>query len=184
MSAPGPAGSSDRPGLVILGFSRTPIGSLGGSLSSFSAPALGGLALARALENSGVPAAAVEACHMGHVLSAGAGQAPARQAASAAGLGPAVVTSCVNKVCASGMAAVLNACMELQLRRRACVAAGGMESASACPYYVREARFGKRLGDCVFVDGLVADGLVEPADGTHMGMHAELCAKTYGFSRE
>jgi acetyl-CoA C-acetyltransferase len=101
-------------GVMIVGAQRTPIGALGGQLSSLSASDLGGAAIASALAQSRLPASAVDACHMGHVLSAGTGQAPARQAATAGGLGENVVTSSLNKVCAAGMAALILGCMEVR----------------------------------------------------------------------
>lgn len=100
-------------GVFVVGAKRTPIGAMGGRLAACSAAELGGAAIAAALDESRVPADAVQACCMGHVLSAGAGQAPARQAATAGGLGQHVITSSVNKVCAAGMAALIHGCMEV-----------------------------------------------------------------------
>jgi acetyl-CoA C-acetyltransferase len=110
-----PPATAGRTGVVIVGASRTPLCSLGGQLSSLSAGALGGAAIAGALAQGGVPASAVDACHMGHVLTAGAGQAPARQAATAGGLGERVVCTSVSKACASGLTAIVLGCMEIQL---------------------------------------------------------------------
>jgi acetyl-CoA C-acetyltransferase len=176
-----PAGVSN---VVIVGAARTPIGSFGGVLSTVPAPELGACAIRGALARSGVSADAVQACIMGNVLSAGLGQAPARQAALAAGLSDSCVCTTVNKVCSSGMKAVIMAAQEIQLGVSDVIVAGGMENMSLCPFYFREARFGARMGDRTLIDGMTNDGLTEPGSKrVAMGIFAERCATVHEFSR-
>lgn len=126
----------------------------------------------------------MDACYIGNVLSAGLGQAPARQAALGAGLSEKCVCTTVNKVCASGLKAVTIAAMEISLGMAEIVVAGGMESMSQAPHYVSGARFGMRMGDGRLVDGVIHDGLWDPYDKQHMGLAAETCARVCTLPRE
>lgn len=168
----------------ILSAVRTPIGSFGGSLQSFSAPELGSLAIREALKQSGLGGEQVCEAIMGNVLQAGLGQAPARQAARAAGLPDAVAALTVNKVCSSGLVALMLADLKIKAGEAEVVLAGGMESMSNAPYLLPKARFGLRLGDAKLVDAVVNDGLWDAYGNTHMGNLAENCAKKYSFSRQ
>jgi acetyl-CoA C-acetyltransferase len=120
---------------------------------------------------------------MGNVLSAGIGQAPARQAALEAGLPTSCICTTVNKVCSSGLKAIIMAVQEIQLGVSDVVVAGGMENMSLVPYYVNQARFGIRMGDRTLVDGMMKDGLLDPQGDVHMGMFAERCADLFSLSR-
>lgn len=173
-------------GVVIASCARTALGSFGGALSTVSAVELGAAAISGALDRAGnVPPGAVDACIMGNVLSAGVGQAPARQAALRAGLPDSCVCVTVNKVCASGMKAVAIAAQEIQLGLADVVVAGGMENMSQAPHYMRDLRFaGARMGDRTIVDGMLMDGLIDPGHQVHMGIFAEQCASSHSFSRE
>ena len=170
--------------VVIVAAVRTPIGSFGGALKDFSAPALGAIAIRGALEKAGVPAAKVEEVLMGCVLQGNLGQAPARQAARGAGLPDEVVCTTVNKVCASGLKAVVQGAQAIALGDVGIVVAGGMESMSNVPFYVEQLRWGNKYGNTTLVDGLAKDGLTDAYDGKAMGNAAELCATTCGISRE
>jgi len=169
--------------VVIVAATRTPIGSFGGSLASFTAPQLGGFAIASAIEKAGISAAQVQEVFMGNVLSAGLGQAPATQAAMYAGL-PYLPATTVNKVCASGMKAVMLAAQSIALGQNDIVVAGGMESMSNVPYYLDKARTGYRLGNGQLTDGLLKDGLWDVYNDYHMASAAELCATECNISRE
>ncbi len=169
--------------VVIVGAARTPIGSFLGSLASVPAPRLGAVAIRAALERAGVEPGAVDEVVMGNVLQAGVGQAPARQAAIGAGIPHRVPAWTLNKVCGSGLKAVISAAQAIALGDADVVVAGGMESMSNVPYYDRAARTGARMGNAELVDGMIHDGLWDPYDRHHMGMCAEHCATTYGFSR-
>jgi acetyl-CoA C-acetyltransferase len=170
--------------VVIVAAVRTPIGSFGGALKEFSAPALGAIAIRGALEKAGVAAAQVEEVLMGCVLQGNLGQAPARQAARAAGLPDEVVCTTVNKVCASGLKAVVQGAQSIALGDAGIVVAGGMESMSNVPFYVEQLRWGNKYGNTTLIDGLAKDGLTDAYDGKAMGNAAELCAATCGISRE
>jgi len=169
--------------VVIVSAVRTPIGSFGGALASFSAPQLGGIAIKAAVEKAGIKPEDVQEVYMGNVLSANLGQAPATQAAKFAGL-PDVPNTTVNKVCASGTKAIMLAAQSIALGENDIVIAGGMESMSNVPYYLDKARNGYRLGHGQITDGLVKDGLWDVYNDYHMGSAAELCAVECGFSRE
>lgn len=169
--------------VVIVSAARTPIGSFGGSLSSFSATQLGSFAIKAALKRSGLKPEHIQEIYMGNVLSANVGQAPATQAAVFAGL-PYMPGTTVNKVCASGMKAVMLAAQSIALGQNDIVIAGGMESMSNVPYYLDKARNGYRLGDGKIIDGLVKDGLWDVYNDYHMGSAAELCAIDCNISRE
>jgi len=170
--------------VFIVGAARTPIGNLSGVFASLSAPALGAAAIREALARAGVPASAVQELYMGQVLTANVGQAPARQAALAAGLSESVVCTTVGKVCASGAKAIVLAAQSILLGIADVVVAGGQESMSNAPYYLPRVRQGLRLGDGAVVDGLIKDGLWDPYGDAHMGTCAELCAREHGLSRE
>jgi len=163
---------------------RTPIGSFGGTLSPFSAVQLGSIAIKGALLKAGVSAEHVDEVYMGNVLSAGLGQAPARQASMGAGIGHNVPCTTVNKVCASGMKSVMLAAQSIMLGHTDIMVAGGMESMSNVPYYVPKARFGYKYGNGVLIDGLQHDGLWEPYHQFPMGSCADHTAKEMKISRE
>jgi len=169
--------------VVIVAATRTPIGSFGGSLSAFTATQLGGFAIASAVEKAGISPALVQEVFMGNVLSANLGQAPATQAAMYAGL-PYLPATTVNKVCASGMKAVMLAAQSIASGQNDIVVAGGMESMSNVPYYLEKARTGYRLGNGQLTDGLLKDGLWDVYNDYHMASAAELCATECNISRE
>jgi len=170
--------------VYVVSAARTPIGAYLGSLAALSAPRLGATAIQAALERAGVAAPQVDEVFMGNVLSAGIGQAPARQAAIFAGVPHAVPATTVSKVCGSGLQAVVFGARALALGDAEIVVAGGMESMSNVPYYLREARTGYRMGDGKLVDGMIFDGLWDPYNDFHMGVAGELCAKEHGLTRE
>ena len=169
--------------VVIVGAARTPIGSFLGSLSSVSAPKLGAAAIKAALERAGVPAADVGLVHMGMVLSAAVGQAPARQAALGAGLPNSVPCVTVNKVCGSGLEAVIGAARAIAAGEIEIAVAGGMESMSNAPHAIKSTRTGTKMGALETVDTMVIDGLWDPYNNQHMGNCAELCAKEKSIPR-
>lgn len=169
--------------VVIVSATRTPIGSFGGSLSSFSATQLGGFSIASAIHKIGMLPADVQEVYMGNVLSANLGQAPATQAAIYAGL-PYLPGTTINKVCASGMKAVMLAAQSISLGLNDTVIAGGMESMSNAPYYLDKARNGYGLGHGQLTDGLLKDGLWDVYNDYHMAAAAELCAAECSISRE
>ncbi|KAB8082459.1 hypothetical protein EE612_004343 [Oryza sativa] len=185
--APPPHSDSDllKPrDVCIVGVARTPIGALLGSLSSLPATKLGSVAIQAALRRANVEPALVQEVFMGNVLSANLGQAPARQAALGAGLPDTVPCTTVNKVCSSGMKAVMLAAQTIQLGMHDVVVAGGMESMSNAPKYVAAARRGSRFGHDVLIDGMLKDGLWDVYNDFPMGMCAELCADQHSISRE
>ncbi len=169
--------------VVIVAAVRTPIGSFGGSLASFSATQLGGFAIKAAVEKAGLSGNQIQEVYMGNVMSANLGQAPATQSAKFAGL-PDVPTTTINKVCASGTKAIMLAAQSIALGHNDIVVAGGMESMSNVPYYLDKARNGYRLGHGQLTDGLVKDGLWDVYNDYHMGSAAELCAETCEITRE
>lgn len=169
--------------VVIVAATRTPIGSFGGSLSSFSATQLGSIVIKALIEKSGLKPEHIQEIYMGNVLSANLGQAPATQAAIFAGL-PHLPATTVNKVCASGMKAIMLAATSIASGENDIVLAGGMESMSNVPYYLDKARNGYRLGNGQIIDGLVKDGLWDVYNDYHMGSAAELCATDCSISRE
>ncbi|MGF7129638.1 acetyl-CoA C-acetyltransferase [Paraburkholderia sp. EB58] len=172
--------------VVIVSVARTPIGSFQGSLSSCTAPHLGAVAVKAAIQRAGVSAEQVQELILGCVLSAGLGQAPARQAAITAGLPVSVPCSTVNKVCGSGMKAAMLAHDLLMAGSNEVIVAGGMESMTNAPYFIPKARGGFRLGHGQILDHMSFDGLEDAYfdRGRQMGTFAEECAETYGFSRE
>jgi acetyl-CoA C-acetyltransferase len=169
--------------VVIVAATRTPIGSFGGSLSPFSATQLGSIVIRSAIEKSGLKPEHIQEVFMGNVLSANVGQAPATQAAIFAGL-PYLPATTVNKVCASGMKAIMLGAQSIATGQNDIVLAGGMESMSNVPYYLDKARNGYRLGNGQIIDGLVKDGLWDVYNDYHMGSAAELCATECNISRE
>ena len=169
--------------VVIVAAVRTPIGSFGGSLAEFSATQLGGFAIKAAVEKAGLKPENIQEVYMGNVLSANLGQAPATQAAKFAGL-PDVPSTTINKVCASGIKAIMLAAQSIALGDADIVVAGGMESMSNVPYYLDKARNGYRLGHGQITDGLIKDGLWDVYNDYHMGSAAELCASTCDITRE
>ena len=170
--------------VVIVSAVRTPMGSFGGVFSSVSATHLGGVAIKGALEKINLSADKVDEVYMGNVLQANLGQAPARQAALAAGLAHEVPCTTINKVCSSGMKSIMIAAQSIMCGDNDIVVAGGMENMSAVPHYFAKGRNGQKLGDMKLVDGLVKDGLTDVYNKVHMGNCAELCAKEMNFSRE
>jgi acetyl-CoA C-acetyltransferase len=174
----------DKRVVYIVSAVRTPIGSFGGSLKSFTATQLGAAAIKGAIEKAGINVNQVQNVYMGNVLQANVGQAPARQAAIFAGLPANVVCTTVNKVCASGMKAIAHGVQDILLGDADVVVAGGMESMSNVPFYVPNMRWGNKYGDSTLVDGLAKDGLVDVYHNYAMGNAAELCAKECNISRE
>ncbi|MGE0399258.1 MAG: acetyl-CoA C-acyltransferase [Kofleriaceae bacterium] len=169
--------------VVIVGAARTPIGSFLGSLSSLTAPKLGSVAIKAALERAGVDAKDVQLVHMGEVLQGAVGQAPARQAALGAGLPQSVPCVTVNKVCGSGLEAVLGAARAIAAGEIDIAVAGGMESMSNAPHAIKSSRNGTKMGPLETVDTMVHDGLWDPYNNQHMGMCGELCAKERNIPR-
>ena len=169
--------------IAIVSAQRTPIGSFMGSLSSISAPQLGAVAIKSALEKINLDANLVDEVIMGNVVSAGVGQAPARQAAIFAGLSNSVVCTTINKVCASGMKAVIQGAQAIMAGDAEIVVAGGMENMSLIPHYV-SMRNGTKFGPATLVDGMQKDGLTDAFDQNAMGVCADLCATTHNISRE
>lgn len=170
--------------VYVISAVRTPIGSFGGSLASVSAITLGGIAVKGALERAGVDPELVEEVFMGNVISAGLGQAPATQVAAAAGLGFEIPCTLVNKVCASGMKAVMLGAQSIMLGQNDVVVAGGMESMSNVPYYLPKARYGYKYGNGEVLDGLSYDGLTDVYNRCAMGVCADNTAKEMKISRE
>ncbi|MFT4760068.1 MAG: acetyl-CoA C-acetyltransferase [Paraglaciecola sp.] len=170
--------------VFIVSAVRTPQGSFGGAFASLSAIQLGSTAIKGALEKVGVEASHVEEVFFGNVCSAGLGQAPARQAALGAGLEENVPCTTVNKVCASGMKAIMFAAQSIMLGYGDLLVAGGMESMSNIPYYNTKARWGSKYGDINLIDGLAYDGLRDAYSNTAMGMSGDTTAAKYDISRE
>src|SRR5438045_712654 len=169
---------------VIIAAARTPIGKFLGALSPLSAPELGAVAIRAALERSKVPADQIEEVIMGNVIQGGVGQAPARQAALKGGIPATVSAMTINKVCGSGLKAVMLAAQSIKAGDRQVVVAGGQESMSNAPYYNYGMRGGVKLGDQTLVDGMIKDGLWCAFCDVHMGAHAEYTAKKAGVTRE
>jgi acetyl-CoA C-acetyltransferase len=169
--------------VFIVSAVRTPIGSFGGCLKSLSATALGAIAIKGAIEKANIDPALIDEVIMGSVIQAGLGQAPARQASKAAGLPDKVISTTINKVCASGMKAIAMATQNILLGDADIVIAGGMESMSNVPFYNTTQRWGNKYGDITMQDGLAKDGLVDAYDHVAMGNFADLCAKENNISR-
>lgn len=170
--------------VVIVEAKRTPVGSFGGSLSSYSAPDLGAATITEVVKSAGIKPDDVQEVVFGNVLTAGIGQAPARQAAIKAGLSELTPATTVNKVCASGMKAIMIAANQIQLEEADIIVAGGMESMSNVPYYLKKHRFGSKLGHAQAEDGIIKDGLWDVYNDFHMGNAAEICATECNISRE
>lgn len=170
--------------VYIASAGRTPMGSFGGVLSTFSATQLGSFAIKGALEKAKVDASHVQEVFMGNVVSANLGQAPARQAALGAGIHNTVPSTTVNKVCASGMKAIMLAAQSIMLGHNDVVVAGGMESMSNIPFYLDRARWGYKYGHGQIIDGLQKDGLTDVYDQVAMGVAADNTAKEKNISRE
>tara|TARA_B100000767_G_scaffold146815_1_gene138329 strand:- start:401 stop:1582 length:1182 start_codon:yes stop_codon:yes gene_type:complete len=169
--------------VVIVAVARTPIGSFMGSLSGIPAPKLGAIAIKGALDKIKLDPNLVDEVFMGNVVSAGLGQAPARQAAIFAGIPDTVPCTTINKVCASGMKSVMLAAQTISLGDADIVIAGGMENMSSIPHYLH-GRLGTKFGSTTLEDGMQKDGLVDAYDNNAMGVSADACAVKYGFSRE
>jgi acetyl-CoA C-acetyltransferase len=176
--------SQTLPPIYVVSAARTPIGAFLGSLASARAPDLGATAIKGALARAKLAADAVQEVFMGNVLSAGIGQAPARQAAIYAGVPQSVPATTVSKVCGSGMQAVIFGTKTIAVGDADLVVTGGMESMSNTPYYLEKARGGYRMGDGKIVDGMIYDGLWDPYSNVHMGNCGDKCAAEYKFSRE
>jgi acetyl-CoA C-acetyltransferase len=172
----------DQP--VILSAVRTAVGKFQGGLASLSATELGAKVVAEAVRRAGIEPGQVDECIMGNVVSAGLGQAPARQAAIRGGLDPRCAAMTINKVCGSGLKAVGLAAQQVMLGESEIVVAGGMESMSNCPYLLAQARTGFRLGHAQALDSMIYDGLWDPYENFHMGMTGELVAEKYNISRQ
>lgn len=170
--------------VVIVSSARTPIGAFQGALSSFSAPQLGSIAIKAALERAKVEGKDVDEVIMGCVLTGGLGQAPARQASLGAGIPNSVPCLTINKVCGSGMKAVMLAAQAIKLGDSKVVVAGGMESMSNAPYLLDKARQGYRMGNGTLIDSMILDGLWDPYHNVHMGNCGDKTAAEFSFSRE
>jgi acetyl-CoA C-acetyltransferase len=170
--------------VVIISGCRTAVGKFQGSLSDFSAPQLGAIAVREAVKRAGVEVAMIDECIMGNVVSAGLGQNPARQAAIYGGLSPATGAMTINKVCGSGLKSVALAAQAVQTGNSSVVVAGGMESMTNAPYLLPQARKGYRLGNAQIVDSMVHDGLWDIYNDYHMGITGENVAEKYGITRE
>lgn len=169
--------------VVIVGFARTPMGNFQGCLSHLNAAELGGIAIDAALSRSGVDADQVDEILMGCVLSAGMGQAPARQAARFAGLSASVPCTTINKMCGSGMKAIMSGYDAIKSESAKIVVAGGMESMSNAPYLLPKVRKGLRIGHAQVLDHMFVDGLEDAEEKRLMGCYAEECAQLYSFTR-
>ena len=170
--------------IVVVGMARTPMGAFMGQFASVSAPELGAAAIRGALDEAGLAGESVDQVIMGNVIAAGVGQAPARQAALLAGLPTGVSAMTINKVCGSGMKALMLACQALKLGQAHVVVAGGMENMSRAPYLLSKARGGYRAGHSELVDAMYLDGLQDAYSANLMGVYAEATAERYGFTRE
>lgn len=169
--------------LIVAGV-RTPVGAMGGALAGVPAPQLGATCIKALVERTGVPAAQVDEVIMGNVVSAGIGQNPARQAAIYGGLPPSVGATTVNKVCGSGLKAVMLADQAIRLGEASVVIAGGMENMSRAPYLLTKAREGYRMGNGELIDAMIHDGLWDVYGGKHMGTYGDRCAAKFGFTKQ
>ncbi len=175
---------SDANTPIILSAVRTPIGKYLGGLSSFTAPQLGAMAIREAVRRSGIDATAVQEAIMGQVVQGGSGQAPARQAMIQAGIPGAAAALTINKVCGSGLKAVMLAAQAIKAGDAECIVAGGQESMSSAPHYVYGMRNGVKAGNQTMVDGMIHDGLWDSFGCCHMGEYAEYTAEKAGVSRQ
>ncbi|MBE2234507.1 MAG: acetyl-CoA C-acetyltransferase [Anaerolinea sp.] len=174
----------DYPEVVIVSGARTPIGRFQGTLSAIPAAELGGVAIKAAVERAGIDGALVEEVLMGNVVQAGEGQAPARQAGIAGGLPVSVGATTINKICGSGLKAVMLAAQAIRSGDGDVFVAGGMENMNLAPYYLTKARTGYRMGNAEMIDGMIHDGLWCAFEHHHMGSSAEWIAREYGVSRQ
>lgn len=170
--------------VFVVSVARTPVGAFGGSLSSLSAVQLGSIAIKAAVERAGIKPEMVQEVYYGNVVSANIGQAPVTQALIGAGLPDTIPGTTINKVCASGMKAIMLAAQSIMTGANDIAVAGGMESMSNIPYYLDKARNGYRMGNGTIIDGMIKDGLWDPYGNVHMGNCGEVCAKHYNFTRE
>ena len=170
--------------MFIVSARRTPIGRFQGGLSDQPATQLGAILIREILRETLLPASKIEECIVGQVLTAGAGQAPARQTAIKGGLESSTRCVTINKVCGSGLKAVMIGCDAIQLKQAQLVIAGGQENMSLAPHILQKSRQGLRLGEGVLKDSVMEDGLINPYDGWHMGLLGEMCAEKYAFTRE
>src|SRR5579859_7159883 len=168
---------------VLVGAARTPTGKFLSNLASFTAPQLGAIAIKEAVRRAGIDPATIDEVIMGNVVSAGIGQAPARQAAIQAGLPVDIPAFTINKVCGSGLKAVMLAAQAIRAGDAQAFVAGGMESRSNAPYLLPKARTGYRMGDGTLVDSVVRDGLWCAFENIHMGNEAEIIAEKFGVTR-
>lgn len=169
---------------VIVSAQRTAVGSFQGSLSSLPAPRLGAVAIKSALEKAGLSGTEIDELIFGEVLTAGVGQAPARQAAIFGGIANSTPCMTINKVCGSGLKAVMMAADTVRLGQNKIVVAGGQENMSLAPHLLENSRSGYRMGSVQMIDSMVKDGLWDPYNNFHMGNAAEICSREYSFSRE
>ena len=170
--------------VYIISAVRTPLGSFGGAFSNIPSPKLGAVAIKGALSKAGLDGKEVQAVYMGSVLQANLGQAPARQASKYAGLPDSVECTTINKVCASGMKAVMLAAQNIMCGDADVIVAGGMENMSMVPYYSENMRWGNKYGNVTMIDGLAKDGLTDCYNNYPMGNCSDLCAKEYNITRE
>lgn len=170
--------------ILIVGAKRTPVGSFQGALSQMPAPRLGAHAIAAALKQAGVAPGEVNEVIMGEVLTAGVGQAPARQAAIYAGISPSAACMTINKVCGSGLKAVMLGADSIALGQSDIVVAGGQENMSLAPHLLENSRTGYRMGAVPVADSMIKDGLWDPYNNFHMGNAAEMCVREYKISRQ
>src|SRR5438876_9852237 len=167
----------------LIGGVRTAIGGFCGAFESVSAPALGSSVVKAAVSRAGIPAAQIDEVIFGNVVSAGLGQNVARQAAIGAGLGANVGATTVNKVCGSGLKAVMLAAQTIKCGDASLIVAGGAENMSRAPYLLEKARSGYRMGNGELTDSMIRDGLWDGYNNVHMGTCGDRCAQKYGFSR-
>ncbi len=170
--------------VVIVSSVRTPVGSFQGALASLPAPKLGAIAISEAIKRAGVGADQIDECIMGEVLTAGVGQAPARQAAIYAGLKNSTPCMTINKVCGSGLKAVMLAADSIALGHTKIAVAGGQENMTLAPHLLENSRTGYRMGTTQMTDSMIKDGLWDPYNNFHMGNAAEICVKDHNFTRE
>lgn len=170
--------------VVIVSAARTPVASFQGAFAALSAPKLGAVAIRAAIEKAGLSGAEIDEVIMGQVLTAGAGQAPARQAAIYGGISNSTPCLTINKVCGSGLKAVMLASDGIRLGNTAIAVAGGQENMTLAPHLLENSRSGYRMGTQPIVDSMIKDGLWDPYNNFHMGTAAEICSKEFSFSRE
>ena len=170
--------------VVIVSAARTPVASFQGAFASLSAPKLGAVAIRAAIEKAGLTGADIDEVIMGQVLTAGAGQAPARQAAIYGGISNSTPCLTINKVCGSGLKAVMLASDGIRLGNTTIAVAGGQENMTLAPHLLENSRSGYRMGTQTIVDSMIKDGLWDPYNNFHMGTAAEICSKEFSFTRE